>query len=179
MNLVHWIWNHTVWYPTVWHPIVPVLLLDPKTGPVTTFVDVFEDVFAGLDVSADLHIDVSIIHGQKIGAVGHHPAVLLTLIVWHLIPSRLTLTVFGVAKVWFEDNMIAELLRELLGACFLFWVPARGRSTCSARGVLTAVAMEHAPGHRGIEIWIETLIGDLSTDSSIYFSGAEESILRM
>ena len=108
-------------------------------------MDIFEEVFAGLDISADLHIDVSIIYGQKIGAVGHHPAVF---------PSRPTLTVFGVAKVWFKDSMIAELLWEPLGACFLFWVPAGGGSTCSARGVLTAVAMEHASGHRGIEIWI-------------------------
>ena len=60
-----------------------------------------------------------------------------------------------------------------------FLNPSKGGGTHPACGVLTAVAMEHAPGHRGIEIWIETLIRDLSTDSSIYLSGAEELILRM
>ena len=114
-NLIHWIWNHTVR-----NPFLYPLLLYPKTGPITAFVDVFEDVFAGLDVSADLHIDVSIILGQKIRIVGHNPAVLLALIVWNLVPSRLTSTVFGVAKVWLEHGMIAELLRETLAACVLF-----------------------------------------------------------
>ena len=60
-----------------------------------------------------------------------------------------------------------------------FLGPSRRGGTCSACGVLTAVAMEHAPGHRGIEIWKQTLIRDLSTDSGVYLSGVEESILRM
>lgn len=140
-------------------------------------MDVLEDIFACLDVSANLYIDVSIIFGRQIGTIGHHPAVLLGVILWG--SSRPAPAIFGVSEVGFEDGMIAKVLWKPLAACVLIRVPAWRNSACFGSGIMTAIAMEHASRDGGIEIGIQAFIRDLSTDSGVYLRGGKESILRV
>ena len=51
-----------------------------KAGAIAALVNVFKDVFAGLDVSTDFHVDVSVILGRQIRIVGYHLTVVLRII---------------------------------------------------------------------------------------------------
>jgi len=145
---------------------------------VVTFVYILVDIFDGLDGSADLDVDMTVITCGQIGAIRDNIVIVKGLTSWIGIGSTIVrsgifrITIFTKVGFWIEGlwKVLVALSINHAGSIWEFW---------------TARTMHHALCDHGIEGRMGNWVRDLSRDDGVdmssitYFEGLPQKDEQM